>query len=245
MPPLPVVAFRLAYNKSLLRTRDAVPPRTLQAYEAACARFESAVVLDGADIIRVRAALECDVRAHGAKGRAIVADIPLLGLRKNMRLEPTIEHPDVSDIDTATGPYTAVFLDSTAQSATRHRNPLFYTRSMITPESTAIDWLHCLSLGCVQHFLAYFYWAMFGANAWSVTDARVPLSISALREELFTWYANESRAGRQHMRVQQITLTKFGSSTRPDFRFHGAETNGLLEFSLHLVGQRGGALKTT
>ena len=49
------------------------------------------------------------------------------------------------------------------------------------------------------------------------------------------WYTSKGKAGRKHSKVQSIEPSCFGTYENPSFNFHGAETNGLLDFVVDLL----------
>ena len=73
------------------------PETTQDEYEAACRACEVEVLVpDQATLEELRASLEEDRRPSGAHGRALLRDMPALGLRKGDRLEPSRLMPDVA-----------------------------------------------------------------------------------------------------------------------------------------------------
>ena len=104
-----------------------------------------------------------------------------------------------------------------------------------------MDWLHTLSLGAFQEFLAFlFAHMMYVDNVWRVAgppETILRVSVKRLEAELFSWYATEERAGRIHTRVQFLAAGMFGTTAAPKYKLHGAETNGVLTFSLALLNK--------
>ena len=74
-------------------------------YEAACARCEIWVRLDGASHAVVLALLANDTRATGSRGRALTRSIPELQLEVGDRLEPSATLPDVAEFDSFPPPF--------------------------------------------------------------------------------------------------------------------------------------------
>ncbi len=115
------------------------------------------------------------------------------------------------------------------------------------PYSTiGIDSLHALSLGVFQNFVAPLVAAMVWVdNCWGIRGgaaARMAGSVGRMSQELFVWYGVEARMGRNHTRVQTLTAKMFGKEGKPKAKLHGAETNGLLEFSVSLIARHSGRL---
>ena len=76
------------------------PDKTHAAYDQACRACELEVLVpDRATLEALRARLEDDRRPQGARGRALLADFPALGLLKGDRLEPSVLLPDVCAVD--------------------------------------------------------------------------------------------------------------------------------------------------
>ena len=67
--------------------------------EAAVARCENWVLLDGEGIRRVRSFLKYDKRPDGNLGRCVVQDLPEFGLRSGDRLEPSSSLRNVADFE--------------------------------------------------------------------------------------------------------------------------------------------------
>jgi hypothetical protein len=105
-----------------------------------------------------------------------------------------------------------------------------------------VDWLHTLSLGVFQVWLAEVVGDLLDASVWNVRGpavARHELGVACLREELFGWYTTEAKAGRNHTRVQKLLPSMFGEPSKRTCGLHGAETNSFLAFS-HVLLQRHG-----
>ena len=110
----------------------------------------------------------------------------------------------------------------------------------ITPTSClGIDWLHCLSLGVFQDYLAAVANKLIFKDNIFLIDGRpadlLPLSADRIEKLLFDWYKAESRRGVHHNRVQNFDYKLLGSQNKPKCSFHGAETNGLLDLFVQLL----------
>eukprot|EP00969_Alexandrium_andersonii_P320376 14155036-Alexandrium_andersonii.AAC.1 len=66
------------------------------------------------------------------------------------------------------------------------------------------------------------------------------MAVKQMESQLFAWYASESQAGREHTRVQSLVASLFGTADAPRCKYHGAETNGLLDFAAHVLAKHEG-----
>jgi hypothetical protein len=225
-------------------------PKTLWHYEAACRACERYVLIATVALQnKIKMVLDYDKRAAGSKGRALTVDIPELALCKGDRLEPGPSMLDVAGFEDHVVPFTCVFWRVSSQTMAKHRNPLFSTETGVSPASLGIDWLHALSLGVFQHYLAHLVWDLVLANAWSMAGPmvhRMELSVVSLRAELWIWYGEEAKQGRHWTRVQGISTKMMGTAEDKQCKLHGSETNGVLVFAdsllercQHLLGDRG------
>ena len=211
--------------------------------EQACAACEIVVDIRCAKLFRVvRGSLRYDKRIDSAasRGRALMRDIPQLGLKKGDRLQPGHDIWDVGQIDTMDPPCRLLFWRRTAETHVRHRNPVFSKETGIVPERVlVIDWLHALSLGVYKYFISHLWHMLFKYNVYGIgqcTDhEHILMSVGRLRNELFQWYNTERDEGRAHSRVQNLTPEMVGTATSHKLGTWGAETNGLLLFSQHLL----------
>lgn len=221
------------------------PKKELSDYLKACEACELHRTLDAKRYAEIRPKLDYDKRPSGSRGRALLEDAPLSQLQKGDRLEPCASLRNVASFEEHAPPCRVVLWRPSAETLTRHRNPLFCEATGIGPQSLGVDWLHTLALGVFQVALAHLFWALISANAWQVqggSAAILELSVAKLRAELFAWYGTEQKAGRNHCRVQQLLPSMFGSQSAPTLKLHGAETNGMLYFAEHVLKKRGAAL---
>jgi hypothetical protein len=220
-------------------------PKLFAEYEQACAACEIVVDINCARLFRmVRGCLKYDKRigALAIRGRALMRDIPELRLKKGDRLQPGHDIWDVGQIDTM-NPKSAcrlLFWRRSAETHVRHRNPVFSEETGIVPERVlVIDWLHALSLGVYKYFISHLWHTLFEHDVYEIgrcTDhEHIVLSLGRLRVDLFNWYAAELAQGRAHSRVQSLTPEMVGTASSHKLGTWGAETNGLLLFSQHLL----------
>jgi hypothetical protein len=217
---------------------------TLGDYRDRVARCEVWKTFTAREAVQLQALLEFDRRKNGVHGRALKADI--VGMLKGDRLEPHARFPDVSrDVPVGT---PVLFWRSSAEHGIKHRNPLFDDETGIDPTRTiSIDPLHCLSLGVFQSFIAALVAELiWKSNVWRLpgnADENRLAGTRRLSGELFAWYAAEAKAGRHHTRVQCLDPGMFGTEKKPKCKLHGAETNGVLEFSVELIRRHGPVMR--
>lgn len=219
-------------------------PKNLATFEAACSACEIIKDLSAEDLQLVENHLVYDKSKDGSRGRALIADLPTLGLRMGDRVEPSIAVPDVGFLVCLFGTLSVTFWRPSLETAYRHRCAIFGSSTRLSAWNLGVDWLHCLSLGVFQFWLAELIADLLACNAWCVAGAaaaRYELGVAHLREELFGWYRSESSQGRHHTRVQRLVPSMFGS-LEPGKRtchLHGAETNSFLAFSEVLLSRHG------
>ena len=221
------------------------PLKAFADYAGACDQCEHPILVKCPSLFRfVRANLRYDKKAGGSRGRALMADVPALGLRKGDRLEPWSGMHDVGEIDIM-DPQSAcrlLFWRRSAETHVRHRNPIFSEETGILPECVlVVDWLHTLSLGVYKYYIAHLWHTLFDHDVFKVGECTseefLLQSVARLRNDLFRWYDSELAAGRAHSRVQNLTPEMVGRSAAHKLGTWGAETNGLLFFSQHLLRQ--------
>ena len=120
----------------------------------------------------------------------------------------------------------------------KHRNPLICRATGIEPRNIGIDWMHVISLGIAQVVLAFFIWALIDVNVYVIAGGAAEiqeLTIVRLGHDLDTWYEAEHRRGREHCRVQNLLVSLLGTASKPTFKYHAAETNGVLHFCVALA----------
>ena len=129
-------------------------PKQAAHYNLACDRCEHKIDLDRHQQVRVRAAMSYDkLRSGPPGGRRLQTDLADLALDRHDRLEPSAAMPDVAMFDNMPTPVAATFWNSSLDTLTRRRNPLFVSTTGLSIENLGIDSLHALSLGCYQVFV--------------------------------------------------------------------------------------------
>lgn len=190
---------------------------------------------------RLRALLHPDRRSSGARGLALSAGVPELNLLKGDRLEPSAELPITARFFSQRRPFVASFWRRSQETWARRRNPLFSQETGVTPAGTmTIDWLHALSLGVFKFWTTRALHALFDANAFRALGGRpaiIAQSVAAIRSGIFDWYTLESRRGREHTRLQDLTSGMVGETKDDALGLHGAETNGFMHYTLTLLDE--------
>eukprot|EP00959_Pyramimonas_sp_CCMP1952_P162395 3395332-Pyramimonas_sp.AAC.1 len=114
-------------------------------------------------------------------------------------------------------PLWALSWRRSADALVRRRNPIFsdvtwFVPSMVIP----MDWLHLCSLGIFKVFVSILLHKMFECNALDVApgphDVFIANCVAKLRALLFDWHDTEKQAGRDHTRVQNLTVEMVGHS---------------------------------
>ena len=70
----------------------------------------------------------------------------------------------------------------------------------------------------------------------------VTASVRKMKGELNAWYTSEHRAGHDWTRVQDIKIGMVGSNDNRQLKLYGAEANGFLHFTGHLLAKYGHVL---
>ena len=216
---------------------------TLEEYLEACTRCEITVVVrEWASLVLLRAALAVSGRERSGRGRFLKRNLPTLGLNAGDRLEPSSGCYDYGMIYEMTAipdaGLTLTFWRPSAETRTKHRNPLISRALGIEPCTWLGDVLHCLYLGVFQVYAAAAFEALTLANAF-----RGPASYSGLtlieytlgqfKAALFQWYGVWRRTHRDRdiTSVEDITMkmvrTKSGKAA---MKLKAAETKGVCMF---------------
>lgn len=198
--------------------------KTTVGYRAAALQAERRVRLgNAAEVKQLSAALRFDKRKEGAHGRALIRDLPGLGLAKGDRLEPSKELPDVCALETVSVfPIVVTFWRMSTESWTKHRNPLFCDDICgIGIETLAVDTLHTLNLGIYQKMVARVWWLLLTLDVFEVANAAggranmdetVQNGILRLKLDLVTWYDTweAGHPGVRLNRIEDLTVKTLG-----------------------------------
>ena len=213
-------------------------------YNATCSRCEHWVTIYAAEFETLKTLLVQGRKK--AKGFALCLDYPALGLKQNDRLEAHDDMPDYCDFYNLTSfPARLLFWRSDSETLTRRRNPFFSEETGCTPQRIgALDWLHTLSLGVFQTYIAFLVHLFLRHDAYSTGfgsyEEKVATSIPILSSGMDNWQSSEARKGRVLTRVNVDEHT-FGASASPACNLKGGETNWLLEFLVSVELPRIGA----
>ena len=199
-------------------------------YYVACSRCENLVELRSvADIESVERYLRYDTRQAGSKGRSLTRDVRVNGvqLREGDRLEPSDSLADVGALrEIATFPTTIVFWRPSAETLTRHRNPLFDREIGITPKRTlTVDVLHSFFLGVLNTWATKSIWKLILCGAYGnlgTASENLHAAILVLRDALMRWYKDLTEE--DLTRVADLTVKMVGKKDDQKLKTKGAET---------------------
>ena len=99
-------------------------------------------------------ALRYDRRKRGIRGRVLARALPTWGLAKDDRLEPQAALRDIAGFEKLAAPVTITFWRPTAETRSKHRNPLLGPRLGVSLTNVTVDQLHAFSLGPVLDFVS-------------------------------------------------------------------------------------------
>ena len=222
-------------------------------YNFACEACEIAVdVTDVSVLRRIRGSLHYDKRPPGNKksacGRGLRCDLPELGLKENDRLEPSCDMCDVSLFESRDAfPFRILFWRRSQDTIAVHRNPLFCDELGVTIQSIMLDEHHVLALGVYQFFIATLVRIMIDQDAFNVGCRSLPmrsaLSVARLKDDLFSWYGEQRRAGIKLTEVEDLMPSMFGTSKGPLCRLKGGDTLGVVRCLPALLAKYGDRLR--
>ena len=162
-------------------------------YEAACQACEIHVVITSLEVFRlVVNSLEYSKTKAGPRGRALVRDLPTLGLLKHDRLEPTLTLLDVGRFEEQKRfPLRCTFWRRANETRVRRRCVLFCKEIGITQDIICIDLLHTLVLGpCLDWCCAVFWW-LIDYNVFRVDgdlEKRISLTMLRVKDKLWRFF---------------------------------------------------------
>ena len=186
--------------------------------------------------------LHWDRRKSGVRGRALLNDVPSLGLKAGDRLTPSEQLCDVGDFSAASLPLVVRFWRGTYRGQTcmdplLNRNPVFSPTLYTSPSLTfALDVLHILYLGVHGRCISAVLWAILDANVFGIPgphqDVVVPAALERLSGMLNDWY--DDTGVPQNYRVHELTVSMIGSREYPGLKTMGSETNAILPWAFNL-----------
>ena len=213
-------------------------------YMRACQRCSFQVTLrTEADRRKVVDKLRYDKRSGGARGRAMIEDVPEMGLMVNDRLEPSPACPDVGKVETIDTPCTLTFWRSSEESIARHRNPLLVPELGLEPrDCLAVDVLHAIHLGVLKVWARVALWGVLDSGVYGTSgtaEENVQNALLAIRHQLLQFYRrrHQENPSEQLTRLNDLTPKMVGTSAHPTLKTKGAETWGLSLFLIWLYRQ--------
>lgn len=225
--------------------------KTFADWDQACSQCEINVSVTWEQFQVLRPKLRAHRRPNGPRGLALLEDVPLHGLCRGDRLEPTFDMENTyvcytwtADTFPGTPRYSLRFWRRSAETHARRRSPLFADHLGTAPcDILAVDYLHALSKGVFQYWGASFFKAFFSCDAMR-TGARAysekkELSVMLLRARLWAWYKEERQAGIPHTELQQLVPSFFGSQKKPTMDLHASETNHFIRFAKVVFTEHG------
>ena len=202
-------------------------------YEVACRRCELTRVVTPATFRKFVDKLKYDKSDKGARGRALARDCPELDLRAQDRLEPSMEIPDVGNVENHVPPFTVTMWRTTEETLTRHRNPLFAEDLGTLPAtSLTVDALHCLYLGVMGVWCKLSVWALLLSGAYGerqgAADENLQNALLVMRHRRIAFYGqfDQLQPLEALPKVSDITPKMTGTHARPTCKTKGAETWG-------------------
>ena len=225
-------------------------------YEAACCACELTKHLTKEQWRLVKNCLAYDKTKKGSRGRALIRDLPSVGLQQGDRLEPDSTFQDVASFDNVESwPVRVTFWRRAVETRVKRRLPILQPDLGITLDTFCIDVLHCLYLGPMKDWCCAVLWAMVDYNVFGVAhanvDTRLPLTVLRIRELLWGFYNRwqEAHPGEDISRLEDLTPGMLGSSAHRNLSTKAMETKCLLPFCQELLetyqGSMDGALAAT
>eukprot|EP00971_Amphidinium_carterae_P352697 6492706-Amphidinium_carterae.2 len=217
-----------------------VPLKSGATYHRACSLCEhcfEAGLETHADTIEPL--LHTDLRKDGARGRALRDGVPALGLKAGDRVEPTSRMMDYATWEENGCKAPVTFWRRTAETATRHRCPIFECSGVSINTSMTVDVMHTLCLGIYQDYACRAVWVILHNNCFEVEFAQVALSarwetnVGLLQKALNGWYKHMARNHPDTIvtRLHECSLDTFGGSpSTPKLRAKAHQTLTLLRF---------------
>ena len=212
-------------------------------YDRACARCEVHVRIPD-EATKKLIVLRYDKRSSGSRGRAVVMDVPALGLKANDRLEPSTELADIGLFEEAHCPINLIFWRVSEETAARHRNPMFANAIGLSPNRClTVDLLHALYLGVMKVWCTVVLWFALPAGVFGDTggteEEQLATAVLLFRHELMQWYKDRHREcpDENLTRLADFTAKMMGTRHSKACKTKGAETYGLLVFLVFFLGK--------
>jgi len=172
-------------------------------------------------------------------GRILARDVPILGLCRHDRLDPSPDLPDTEMFEDRAAPFTAIFwrrrLDHRRRNldSALRRNPIFSRGVGITPQTSLhIDTLHILYLGVFQRYCSEVIWNVLECNMYDATggqDVVQEKNISQLFVDYRVWCQRENVD--LSYRIGTLTRKMLGQQHLRDLKTKAAETGVLVRWA--------------
>ena len=220
-------------------------------YKLACDTCELKRSLSQAQWTMVKNSLDYFKARDGPRGRALVADLPALGLRRHDRLEPDLHMQDTASFDSPAGfPLDVTFWRRSLETRARHRVPLFDDALGVSIDTICVDALHCLYLGPAMDWCCAVLWSLIDQNVFQVPgplDQRVQVTVLRIKSDLWGFYKRWQAAhpGQDLTRLEDLTPGMLGSNTARKLATKAMETKQLMPFCLELLQAHGPAIGST
>ena len=225
-------------------TSSPFPEREWDEFDAACRACEINISVPWHVLEDLRAHIRPDPRDGGARGLGLFKKFIALGLNIKDRLEcvngsldPYVIFEWSHDSYPTPNP-VLTFWRRRSETAARHRSALWCPEIGIVPNKVlSVDYLHTLSKGVFQTWLAFFYEHFFNVNAMGVPigtwEGRREIAVQHMRARLFQWYDSEAAADppRVRTRVQNLEPSMFGAPGAPQCALHASETDHFVPFT--------------
>ena len=189
--------------------------RTWEDYLRHCAGAERWRTITKEQHFALRGILSYERR--DGKGASLTAAYPALLLEKGDRLEPWDGCPDIAAFERLSSfPAEVLFWRSSDEGMSHHRNPIYSPEIGLLPgTSSALDWLHTLSLGVFQSWAALALHSLCRIDAWRTgcTDmnSRISLSVNIVSSDLLDFVRAENRRGRNLTEPGSLKPEQFGT----------------------------------
>ena len=227
-----------------------VDRRANEDYDRHCTACEVFITVTSAAVqSEIRFKLQDD-STH--KGLCLTSDVNSVTpkLKKNDRLEPTKDFPDVYAIDDVQVPFQALTLKFwrskiPKETIVHHRNPILSLALGISYDCFAVDVLHCKHLGVYLAWITRCLHLLFGLDAFATRSSRGPDHMKgnalALKTKAHAWYPEYERtlkktARRSVTRVNHITDKMLGNEHGTKLvKLKAAESRHFMPFVLALI----------
>ena len=206
-------------------------------YDEACAACEHHRVLTREQWASVKAALYYDRRDAGSRGRALMYDLPDLELQRGDRLEPPQGLVGVGDFELAAEfPLPVVFWRRSAETGTRHRNPLLDPTLGISFLLFMVGTVHTLALGVYRNFVHHAFWACRGAPIYDVVGIygageRNQIATQRVRHERWEYYSRAPTVSQ----LPDLRVSMFGDRNSSTLHAKGAQVEGVMPFVIEVL----------